>query len=92
MLGGDHIGPAPEEVADQVVRCRYTIRSHCYALRGAALWQVYRAYQTGNGYGDHILAEQMATLRFYAPASFLVAQAGGWSDIDGHQWPSRFAP
>jgi hypothetical protein len=90
MFGGDH-ERAPEPVSAGVVRCRYAIRSHCYALRGQALPAVLLAYRRSRDYCDRVLADLMSSLRVYAPDPFFVAQAAGRSDIDGGEWPARFA-
>lgn len=91
MLGGDHEGHQPFSVAPGVVRCRYTVRTHCYILRDAAIPKVRNAYRRADGHVDRAFAELMPDTRVYAPEKFFVAQAAGHSDIDGDIWPSRFA-
>jgi hypothetical protein len=92
MIGGDHEGNTPTPVAPGIVRCRYTVRVHCYALRGsAAIEHVLRHYRQGRTFVDRILADLMGQLRFYAPEPFIVGQAANRSDVDHGDWPSRFA-
>jgi len=90
MFGGEH-EQAPEPVSAGVGRCRYTIRAHCYALRGEALPAVVLAYRKTYDYCDRVLAGLMPSLRVYAPDPFFVGQAAGRSDIDGADWPARFS-
>jgi hypothetical protein len=90
MFGGDHEGHAPRVVRPGVVRCRFTVRTHCFAVRGQALRDVFNAFGSGTNHADRLLAGLMNRLRFYAASPFIVSQAAGRSDVDGTTWPSRF--
>lgn len=89
MMGGQHVR-TPIGISERLSRCRGTVRTHCYAVRGPLLARLERAYSRGVGHADRILARLMTRFEFYAPVPFLVGQAAGASDIDYRLWPTRF--
>jgi hypothetical protein len=83
MLGGQHM-ETPTLVAPGVVRCRNTQRTHAYAIRGAAIKSLLRAWYTAAVHLDWIMGgDWMRYWPVYAPEPFLFGQSGGKSDISG---------
>lgn len=94
MLGGQHgradrFPPIPVAGTTKVVRCRNSGRTHCYGLRGEAIGELYRRWVYATEHIDWMASAIQRAMRVYAPVPFLVAQAGGRSDITGRVEPER---
>lgn len=87
MLGGQHIS-APVPTGDHLVRCVNTRRTHAYIIRLNAIPLLMRTWSTARRHIDHALVEFQSAAKVYAPATFLVGQDAGQSDISGHKNPS----
>jgi GR25 family glycosyltransferase involved in LPS biosynthesis len=83
MLGGQHM-QAVTPVVPGVVRCANTQRTHAYALRGAAIKSLLRAWYTAAVHLDWVMGgDWQRNWPVYAPEPFIFGQAGGKSDISG---------
>ena len=90
MIGGQHMaGPEPT-ASPAVVKCVNCQRTHAYAVRGAFMRDLYLHWESSYGHCDHIMGPMQHRYRVYAPASFLVGQNDGPSDINGLNNPRRF--
>lgn len=83
MLGGQHIGSQGLPVADGVVRCQNTQRTHAYAIRGKALKSLLNLWYTCGVHIDWKMGEWQKNWKCYAPDPFIFGQAAGKSDISG---------
>lgn len=90
MLGGQHFGPSPVEVAPGVVRVTNCQRTHAYALRGKLLKDVYAMWHSYFGHCDHALGPFLGKYNVYAPSPFLIGQGRNQSQITGRPEPTRF--
>lgn len=81
MIGGQHMEPATP-ISDGVVRCYNTQRTHCYAVRGQYMKDLYAYWVSTSGHCDHRASEIQKKYKVYAPISFLAGQRDGPSDID----------
>lgn len=86
-LGGQHL-TEPRKCAG-CVKCVNCQRTHAYVLRGPLLRDVYKELVSGAGHCDHIMGPMMASRKVYAPDPFIVAQAGGRSDISCREEHTR---
>lgn len=81
MLGGEHVRP-PSWVAHGVVRCRRTIRTHAYLLRGQAIQVAVGAARRAQRHWDSDLSRELGRRgRTYAPDPFLAWVIDSPSDI-----------
>lgn len=89
MLGGQHMR-TPAAVGKHLVRCINTRRTHAYVITIKAIPLLMRTWGQSLTHIDHALADFQRTAQVYAPATFLVGQAAGWSDISAKDNPVRF--
>lgn len=83
MLGGQHIGPT-EPSNFGVVKCTDTQRTHAYAIRGAAMSSLLRAWYSCAVHCDWVMGGDWQRGQcVYAPEPFIFGQSGGKSDISG---------
>jgi hypothetical protein len=90
MLGGQHMGQRPQEVAPAVVRCLNCQRTHAYAIRGPALRDLLKLWYPCRTHIDHIMGPWQRGWRVYAPDPFVFGQGPGKSDISGANNPAKF--
>jgi len=91
-LGGQHLGLpllAPKLVAPGVVRVVNPNRTHAYAVRGKYMRELYSELCDFEGHCDALMGPLAGKRHVYAPSTWLVAQAGGKSDISGAVDPTR---
>jgi hypothetical protein len=72
------------------VRCVNAQRTHCYALRGETIRDLYRHWISNSGHCDHLMGPFLARRNTYAPSPFLAGQGPGPSDINGGVHPEKF--
>lgn len=92
MFGGQNSPGAVSPVPGQpgVVRTKECGRTHAYGARGRpAMVALYHKYVSGTQHIDWHMGAVHRRHRTYAPVPFLVAQAGGPSDISGRVEPDR---
>jgi hypothetical protein len=90
MLGGQHMA-APEHVANGVVRCANTQRTHCYAATASGMLTLCKLWSESLHHIDWDMGPALgARRRTYAPSPFLVGQAAARSDICGRRNPAQF--
>lgn len=90
MIGGQHINSTPKPVSEGVVRCVNTQRTHCYAVRGKLIKELYRHWMTVTHHCDWAMGPFCAKWNTYAPDPFIVGQSEGRSDINGRNNPAKF--
>lgn len=80
-LGGQHLRPTTP-MAPGVARCKYTIRTHAYVLRGQAIETALEVIKTANRHWDNALAKKLDGRNgTYSPDPFLIGTTGMPSDI-----------
>lgn len=90
MLGGQHMQP-PEKISDAVVKCVNAQRTHAYAVRGRAIFDLCQMWQNSINHIDWDMGPFFGKrLRTYAPVRFIVGQSAGKSDINGRRNPAQF--
>jgi hypothetical protein len=100
MIGGqhtNHFGP-PESIGSSVYRCKSCERTHCYAIRGDFMRELYRRLVSAGKFGhethcDWIMArdpEMQLQHKVYAPAVFLAGQRRDYSRRQGDARLRRF--
>lgn len=90
MLGGQHhAAPDPTDDAE-VVRVRYAQRTHAYAARPEYMRALQRRWGNGTVHIDWRMRDWQHQFRVYAPARWLIGQAGGRSDIAGREKPAEW--
>jgi GR25 family glycosyltransferase involved in LPS biosynthesis len=83
MLGGQH-QQTPDKIADGVVRCKNTQRTHAYAIRGEAMKSLLRSWLGSSVHIDWVMGgDWQRGWPVYAPDPFIFGQRGGKSDISG---------
>jgi hypothetical protein len=93
MLGGQFFHDSRRDaVAPGVLRVTQCERTHCYALRGRAIRELYQYWHAqATGHCDwHMGDWQEKGYNVYAPESFLAGQDAGPSDISGATNPRKF--
>lgn len=80
MLGGQHLY-VPEWIAEGIVRCRMTQRTHAYVVKLPAAESLLGHWQTINAQADQVIGWHFGQLRVYAPDPFLFVQSDSPSDI-----------
>jgi len=100
-LGGQHRGirvRPPQRVNDEVVRPYMVDRTQAYAVRGHFILQFYRHLCDWPAHAQHTphhvdhrmeLLHKSGCYHIYAPARWLIGQAGGKSDISGRMAQDR---
>lgn len=77
MLGGQHMQP-PEKISDAVVKCVNAQRTHAYAVRGRAIFDLCQMWQNSINHIDWDMGPFFGKrLRTYAPVRFIVGQSAG---------------
>jgi len=101
-LGGQHRGlrgHPPKRVNDEVIRPHMVNRTQAYAVRGGFIRTLYRHLcdwpehsRHPRHHVDHRMELLHASGRYniYAPARWIIGQAGGKSDISGRTSQDRF--
>lgn len=89
MLGGQHVR-RPKPIADCVVQCIDTHRTHGYVIREPMLSELLRVWSAHIGHCDHAFGPMMGRWKVYAPSPFLLGQDEGKSDIRNAIDPKRF--
>jgi hypothetical protein len=89
LIGGQHMGAHGGVVVPGVVRCRDTQRTHCYAVRGRALGELYAIWTNYPDHIDHAFRQWMPTRNVYSPDPILVGQDEGKSDITRSNNPKK---
>lgn len=83
MLGGQHIQP-PDPVCPGVVRVRNCQRTHAYAIRGAAIKSLLRAWYSSAVHCDWVMGNDwQRSWPVYAADPMIFGQGGGKSDVSG---------
>lgn len=85
-LGGQHldsVAHAPQLAAPGVVKVYNPNRAHAYAVRGQYMRDLYAELCAFSGHCDALMGPFAGKHRVYAPATWLVSQTGGPSDISG---------
>lgn len=91
MIGGQHFRHSiRKQVAPGIVQVIDCQRTHCYALRGNALRELYRKWSASFGHCDHVMGPWQAGFKVYAPDPYLAGQADGRSDISGANNPTKY--
>jgi GR25 family glycosyltransferase involved in LPS biosynthesis len=93
MLGGQFFHDSKREpVADGVLRVTQCERTHCYALRGKAIQDLYEYWhaQTTGHCDWHMGDWQEKGYNVYSPVEFIAGQDAGPSDISGANNPRKF--
>ncbi len=94
LLGGQFVGrdgsQVKQVVSPGVLRVAGVERTHCYAVRGRALRELYRAWCGATRHCDHVMGPLQRNWNCYAPDPFLAGQARGKSDISGADNPLKF--
>lgn len=91
MIGGQLFAHSKKEkVAEGVLRVVDCQRTHCYALRGRAIRDLYSKWCASSGHCDHVMGPWQASYRVYAPEPFLAGQSDGTSDISGADNPTKY--
>jgi hypothetical protein len=93
MFGGQFFDDSQREtVAEGVLRVTQCERTHCYALRGRAIADLYQYWHSQTtGHCDwHMGDWQERGYKVYAPQAFLAGQDAGPSDISGAANPRKF--
>jgi hypothetical protein len=89
MLGGQH-HKAPDVVSAGLVHVTYAQRTHAYIARGRYLRELCRRWAQVTVHIDWVMRDWQHQYRVYAPARWVIGQAGGKSDICGRvqspQW------
>jgi hypothetical protein len=89
MLGGQHIA-APMPYARHVVQCVEAQRTHAYVINRRALRPTISMWTFANTHIDHSAKQLQALLKVYGPATWLVGQAAGRSDVMRADEPERY--
>ena len=89
MIGGQHFAATPK-VSNNIVRCVNTQRTHCYAVRGQLMRDLYAKWCASSGHCDHVMGPFLGGYKVYAPEIFLCAQDANKSDISGRLLPRKF--
>jgi hypothetical protein len=90
MLGCQHLLP-PLPVAEGIVRCMASNRTHAYAVRGPFMKMLLHFWsQTTNDHCDLVLSSLMRHYKVYAPEPLLIGQDAGHSDVTGRGERLRF--
>ena len=90
MLGGQHMKDAVL-VADGIVRCTNTQRTHAYAVYGDGIRDLCQLWQSSRNHIDWDMGPFFGQrLRTYAPDPFVVGQGAGRSDINGRDNTAKF--
>lgn len=84
MLGGQHMMPAIQMSTLGLAKCQNTQRTHCYALRGRYIRDLYQHWISSSGHCDHRMGDIQIKYNVYAPTNFLAGQSPGASDVDGN--------
>jgi hypothetical protein len=87
MLGGEHV-VRPLPAGAHLVRCVNTRRTHAYIIKLKAIPLLMRTWSLSRQHIDHSSTEFQARSWTYAPTTFLVGQAAGWSDISDKENPA----
>lgn len=90
MIGGGH-AKAPKAVKPGVVRCTEVNFTHCYAIRGQFLRELYAIWCAPGVrvHCDWILRTLHSSRRVYAPDHFIFGQEESQSDISGRYNPRQ---
>ncbi len=87
MLGGQYVDRdgkhSRKVVAPGIERVEVCERTHCYAVRGQFMRDLYAKWCASSGHCDHVMGPFQRGRRVYAPTEFLAGQAAGVSDISG---------
>lgn len=91
MIGGQLMGNSTrEQVAPGVMRVTNCQRTHCFAVRGQFMHELYAKWCGSYGHCDHVMGPFQSRYRVYAPDPFLAGQDEGHSDINGRSNPAKF--
>lgn len=71
----------------QVTNCQ---RTHCYAVRGKYMKDLYAKWQSYYGHCDHCMGPFQEDYKVYAPENFLAGQRECHSDINDAHNPTKF--
>lgn len=90
MIGGQHMRP-PKEVVPGVCKVAGAGRTHCYAIQGQMVKDLYKAWVNGDVHCDWIMEPLHQNYKVYAPfPNFLAGQRAGKSEINGRVNPAKF--
>lgn len=91
MIGGQHHA-TPVPVAPGIVKCVNCQRTHCYAIRGRFLRELYSEWcSVGMSvHCDWTMGPLQAGFNVYAPEPFIFGQDRSQSDINGRLNPKQF--
>ena len=82
MLGGQHRGGKRDLIAEGVVQCQNTQRTHAYAVQGQFMVDLANRWgEMTSGHIDHVLGPFAARYHTYAVAPFICGQREGYSNI-----------
>lgn len=86
-IGGQHVNRngarPPKPVRQGIVRCSDAERTHCFALQGKVIRDLYRRWVSCEEHIDWVCGPFLGNYNTYAPNPFIAGQDGGKSDISG---------
>jgi hypothetical protein len=89
MIGGQ-VRKGIQPISQGIIRINGSQRTHCYAIRGQMLKDLYQYWISTSGHCDHRMEEIQYKYKVYAPDPFLAGQSSGKSDISGGVNPVKF--
>lgn len=90
MFGGQLFGNSKnEQVKPGIIRVADCHRTHCYAVRGQYMRDLYSKWCSSYGHCDHVMGPLQRDRMVYAPDPFIAGQREGWSDISGADNPAK---
>lgn len=85
MIGGQFVNrdgaESKEQISPLVLKVSGVERTHCYAVRGQYMRDLYAKWCASNGHCDHVMGPFQVGRKVYAPTEFIAGQTGGKSDI-----------
>ncbi len=90
MIGGQHM-QRPTDLGNGVCKVQAAGRTHCYAIRGQMVKDLYKAWVNGDVHCDWIMEKLHSKYKVYAPyPNFLAGQRAGKSEINGRMNPAKY--